>query len=254
MPTPFYHLVLAQEMLSDESLNADARDVLLAERPAFLFGNTAPDVQTVSGQAREQTHFFSILKADRSPAQQVMFRKFPELAHAAAMPTEQAAFIAGYCTHLLLDQAWIWEVFYPVFGSKARWSDFPERLFLHNVLRAHLDRCDYARLPVDIQEMLQTIRTGSWLPFVHNEYLDHWRDLLAYQCAPGATVLTVEIFADRMERQPEEFEALLSSEDAIQAQILSRISSLALETFRQSALCRSIALVNDYFVRDSERV
>ena len=254
MPTPFYHLVLAQEMLIDDNLNGDARELLLAERSAFLFGNTAPDVQTLSGQAREQTHFFSVHKFDSNPAQQVMFRKFPELAHAAVMPTQHAAFIAGYCAHLLLDQAWIRDVFYPFFGSKARWSDVSERLFLHNVLRVYLDRCNYVRLPVDIHDVLQTIRPASWLPFVQNEYLDQWRDFLAHQCVPGATVLTVEIFAERMARQPEEFEALLSSDDAIQVQIFSRMSALALDTFRQDALCRSILMLNDYFVPDSERV
>ena len=247
MPTPFYHLVLSQEMLRDESLNADARDLLLAERPAFLFGNTAPDVQTVSGQTREQTHFFSIPKADRSPAQHVMFGKYPELADAMALPTQQAAFIAGYCVHLLLDQAWIWEVFYPVFGRKARWSDLPERLFFHNVLRAHLDRHDYARLPIDIQDTLLATCPGRWLPFVQSENLCRWRDVLAEQCAPGAAARTVEVFAERMGRQPEEFEVLLNSEDDMQAQILSRMQPRALHMFRQSALDRSIALLNHYF-------
>ncbi len=247
MPTPFYHLVLSQEMLRDESLNADARDLLLAECPAFLFGNTAPDVQTVSGQTREQTHFFSIPKADRSPAQHVMFGKYPELADAMALPTQQAAFIAGYCVHLLLDQAWIWEVFYPVFGRKARWSDLPERLFFHNVLRAHLDRHDYARLPIDIQDTLLATCPGRWLPFVQSENLCRWRDVLAEQCAPGAAARTVEVFAERMGRQPEEFEVLLNSEDDMQAQILSRMQPRALHMFRQSALDRSIALLNHYF-------
>ncbi len=247
MPTPFYHLVLSQEMLRDESLNADARVLLLAERPAFLLGNTAPDVQTVSGQTREQTHFFSIPKADRSPAQHVMFGKYPELADAMALPTQQAAFIAGYCVHLLLDQAWIWEVFYPVFGRKARWSDLPERLFFHNVLRAHLDRHDYARLPIDIQDTLLATCPGRWLPFVQSENLCRWRDVLAEQCAPGAAARTVEVFAERMGRQPEEFEVLLNSEDDMQAQILSRMQPRALHMFRQSALDRSIALLNHYF-------
>ena len=255
MPTPFYHLVLAQDILHAETLNVDVRGLLLAERPAFLFGNTAPDVQALSGQPREQTHFFSIHRADHSPpAQQVMFSKYPELAHARALPVQQAAFVAGYCAHLLLDQAWITEIFHPVFGSNARWSDLPERLFLHNVLRAHLDEHEYARLPVDIQDVLLATCPGFWLPFVQNEYMDRWRYFLADQCAPGAAPRTVEVFAERMGRQPEEFETLLRSDNAIQLQILSRMPARALETFRQRGLVSSIALLNDYLVRDTERV
>jgi len=255
MPTPFYHLVLAQDILHAETLNVDVRGLLLAERPAFLFGNTAPDVQALSGQPREQTHFFSIHRSDHSPpAQHVMFSKYPELAHARALPVQQAAFVAGYCAHLLLDQAWITEIFHPVFGSNARWSDLPERLFLHNVLRAHLDEHEYARLPVDIQDVLLATCPGFWLPFVQNEYMHRWRYFLADQCAPGAAPRTVEVFAERMGRQPEEFETLLRSDNAIQLQILSRMPARALETFRQRGLVSSIALLNDYLVRDTERV
>jgi len=57
----------------------------------------------------------------------------------------------------------------------------------------------------------------------------------------------VEVFAARMGREPEEFEALLSSDGAMQAQILSRMQPRALHIFRQSALERSIALLNYYF-------
>jgi hypothetical protein len=241
-------------MLDAESLNADARDLLLAERPTFLFGNTAPDVQTVSGQTREQTHFFSIPEADYRPAHQVIFIKYPELAHCTELPARQAAFIAGYCTHLLLDQTWIWEVFQPFFGLSASWSDLSERLFLHNVLRAHLDQRDYARLPINIQETLLRAQPDRWLPFVQSEDLNRWREFLAEQCAPGAAARTVEVFAERMGRQPEEFDSFLRSHDAIQTQILSRMPPRAMETFRQSALARSITLLNDYLVRDSERV
>ena len=254
MPTPFYHLVMAQDMLCDERLHADVRDLLLTERPAFLFGNTAPDVQTVSGQEREETHFFSIQSPELFPAQQVMFGKYPELANGAMLPAQQASFIAGYSMHLLVDQTWIREVFHPVFGSRALWKDFPERLFLHNVLRAYLDQRDYARLPVDMEGLLLANRSGCWLPFVRSKHLHLWRDFLAEQCAPGALVRTVEVFAERMGRKPEEFEYLLRSEDSIQDHILSRMEPQALEKFRKSALVRSIATLNDYLSWDSERV
>lgn len=254
MPTPFYHLVLAQDILCDKRLHADIRDFLLTERSAFLFGNTAPDVQTVSGQAREETHFFSIDGPNLSSAQQVMFAKYPELANGAMLPARRSSFIAGYSIHLMLDQMWIREIFHPVFGSRASWKDFSERLFLHNVLRAYLDQRDYVRLSVDMEGLLLANRFVYWLPFVESKHLILWRDLLADQCSPGAVVRTVDVFAERMGRKPEEFENLLCSEDSIQNQIISRMEPGTLERFRKSAIVRSIATLNDYLSGDFERV
>ena len=254
MPTPFYHLVLAQDVLCDERLRVDVREFLLTERSAFLFGNTAPDVQTVSGQAREETHFFSIDGANLLPAQQVMFARYPELTDGARLPARRSSFIAGYSMHLMLDQMWIREVFHPVFGIRASWKDFSERLFLHNVLRAYLDQRDYVRLPVDMEDVLLANRSGYWLPFVESKHLILWRDLLAEQCAPGSIVRTIDVFAERMGRKPEEFEDLLCSEDSIQDQVISRMDPGALEKFRKSAIIRSIWILNDYLSWDFERV
>ena len=74
------------------------------------------------------------------------------------------------------------------------------------------------------------------------------------RCGHGGTAVTVQVFAERMGRQPEEFEALLSSDDAIQSQILSRMRPYALETFRHGALVRSIAMINGYLSPDIEGV
>ena len=75
MPTPFYHLSLAQELLTHPSLPEPINQFLRMRRCEFMFGNTAPDVQVVSGQARQETHFFNlpILAGDR-PAWEQDFR------------------------------------------------------------------------------------------------------------------------------------------------------------------------------------
>src|SRR5512147_2420190 len=52
VPTPIQHIILAEQLLSDATLPAPLRDELRAQRGAFLFGNTAPDVQVVSNQLR----------------------------------------------------------------------------------------------------------------------------------------------------------------------------------------------------------
>lgn len=60
MPTPFYHLKSAEDFLSGHYLPKPLQLFLMEQRAAFLFGNVAPDVQVISGQARSSTHFFEL--------------------------------------------------------------------------------------------------------------------------------------------------------------------------------------------------
>src|SRR5438094_833706 len=122
MPTPFTHLAAADELLARPELAPDVKADLRAELPAFLFGNTAPDVQTISGQPREATHFFQVPLQGAPPAGRQMLGSFPALAARAALPAAQAAFVAGYLAHLVFDQIWIRDIFEPFFGEAAAWS------------------------------------------------------------------------------------------------------------------------------------
>src|SRR5205085_295704 len=134
MPTPFNHLVMARNILADPSLDSHAGELLRSQRGAFLFGNTAPDVQVVSGQTREATHFFNIPRTDDTPGHVTMFRAYPDLAQPASVSPDRAAFLAGYVCHILLDEVWLDRIFTPYFIQGTDWGDFRRRLMLHNVL------------------------------------------------------------------------------------------------------------------------
>ena len=71
MPTPFTHLLAAPALLDQVGLSSAVRSRLAAEWPAFLLGNIAPDVQTLSGQTREATHFFPVPLNGAPPAHRV---------------------------------------------------------------------------------------------------------------------------------------------------------------------------------------
>ena len=143
MPTPIEHLTVAEQLLSPLNLPEAIRSQLdqnEAVRGAFFLGHIAPDVQVVNRQPRKATHFFAIPPTSRRPAYAQMLAAHPQLAQPRALPAVQAAFVVGYISHLLLDECWVREVFRPVFGPQQTWGDWRERLLLHNVLRAWLDR------------------------------------------------------------------------------------------------------------------
>ncbi len=247
MPTPFYHLVVAEEVLVHPGLDAEVRERLQGARGAFLFGNTAPDVQTVSGQPREATHFFPVPPDPNHPAIPTLFAAHPELARPRALDAARAAFVAGYLAHLRLDELWIAEIFAPYFGREAAWGrDFRERLLLHNVVRTHLDQQDVPRLRGWASSQMRTARPRHWLPFTSDEHLVTWRDLLADQLAPDAPVRTVAIFAERMHVPPQVIEDLLLPEQLAE-RIWSHLPEERLRAFRAQGVEETVALLQRYF-------
>jgi hypothetical protein len=240
------HLTVAQKLLAESGLDAGMRELLAQQSGAFYFGNTAPDVQVVSGQPREATHFSTLPPSDPRPSHEIMFAAHPELARPDALPDARAAFLAGYIAHLLLDELWMKNIFYPYFGRGATWGqDLRERLVLHNVLRTHLDFEDLPRLGNGTGPTLHSAAPDRWLPFTEDRYLVVWRDEIAGQLTPGAPVRTVEVFARRMGISPDEFEALLAP-DVVAEHIFSHIAPEQLAAFRQEGLERSITLISEY--------
>ncbi|MEP7356255.1 MAG: zinc dependent phospholipase C family protein, partial [Anaerolineales bacterium] len=216
MPTPFTHLAAAGEILSHPLLAPAARAAVAADQPAFLLGNIAPDVQTVSGQPREATHFFPVPLRGAPAAPRQLLDRHRALARPSSLPPAQAAFLAGYLAHLVYDQLWIAQIFEPVFGPEQSWADFRERLYLHNALRTHMDADDLARLAAPTAASLKAAEPSGWLPFEADPHLRTFRDLIADQLGPGAG-RTVEVFAQRMRVDPAAFARLLASPDEMQA-------------------------------------
>ncbi|HEX9090149.1 MAG TPA: hypothetical protein VF831_01600 [Anaerolineales bacterium] len=96
MPTPFYHLHLAEDLLKHPWLGTEVSHFLNAWRPLFLFGNTAPDVQVVSGQSRQQTHFFNLPIQEGDPVPwELIQSEYPQLANPQGLPERQSTFLAG---------------------------------------------------------------------------------------------------------------------------------------------------------------
>ena len=245
MPTPFNHLRIAYDLRP--SLPAGVRAALSAEWPAFLLGSIAPDVQTVSGQPREATHFFSVPLAASPPALETLLGQYPALAAPQALPAAQAAFVAGYLAHLEFDVAWVREIFEPVFGPDQTWGSFRERIYLHNALRAHWDAVDHPALPAEAGPALAAARPAAWLPFVHDDHLVRWRDQVAQQLQAEGQAATVEVFAERMGVEPAAFRALLASPEAMQARVFTRVAPAQLAAFRAATLARTAAVLTGYW-------
>lgn len=247
MPTPFYHLSLAEDLLHHPELPDEIRQFLMNSRCAFMFGNTAPDVQVVSGQPRLVTHFFDLPIHENAPlAWKRMFFAHPSLANAGQLPELQAGFLAGYLCHLQADWIWVKQVFAPIFGPQSTWGTFRERLFLHNVLRAYLDVRILPGLTYGTDTCLRWVEPDQWLPFVEDRFLVEWRNLLFPQLQPGAATQTVEVFSARGGVPAPEFNALLGSETRMQEEVFSHLPLEQIALYHQQVLHENVCLLTEY--------
>ena len=231
-------------MLCQDDLSPNARRLLDRWQGPFLLGHTAPDVKTVSGQKREASHFYTIPRSSDRPAYLALFDTHPGLARVDALSPSQAAFIAGYVAHLLLDELWLDCVFQRYFLQD--WGPLAERLFLHNVLRTWVDLRDQARLNGTAAQVLQQAEPDGWLPFVDDEYIRRWRDWLVEQLTTGHRMETAKVLADRMGIPAEEVEAVVQSPEQMERRVFQHFPRSAMEAFRERGSRQSVRLVEWY--------
>jgi len=140
-----------------------------------------------------------------------MLAQHPELKRSAIADDTRAAFVAGYTSHLAMDELWCTDLLFPVF-FESEWGTRPEKfLALHRVL-AILDRRDRGLLPDAYYTHLSQAAPRGWLPFIDDAALGVWRDTIADQLAPGARSLTLDVLANRMSMPLAEFTGFVDDE------------------------------------------
>lgn len=237
---------MAEGVLLHPRLPGELGELLRASHSAYLLGSTAPDLCSLTGEPREATHFFEIPMSDRTPAHLQLLKSHPELVGSAELRHNQAAFLAGYLSHLWLDQAWIAAIFEPFFGPDVRRGGFQERLTEHNVLRTRLDREAHRTLRPDIGEVLGECDTDRWIPCLSEDLLRRWRDHLATQLRPGGRLQTVNVFAERARIPAEEFSSRLASAESGDPAAYFPLPCDRLAAYRRLALAGCLELVNAY--------
>ena len=237
--------------MAHPNLSPEVRIQLNKHAGAFLLGNTAPDVQVISGQTRQATHFFTLpIQSTAAPPWEAMLFEHPELINIEHFPGSRFAFLAGYLCHLQADWIWVLTLFLPTFGPEQTWETFPRRLYLHNVLRAYLDEQVIPTLTADVVGNLKDTCSENWLPFVRDYHLDEWRDFLTNQFKPGAEVKTVDLFASRQGIDPLEFNSLVQSETDMESQVFERLPRATLIDFRDQIISMNLELIQSYLTKD----
>lgn len=176
MPSLGSHLAIAR-LLAGRVAHAG----IDADRGSFYLGATAPDIRVLTRGDREHTHFFTLDEFANQDSVARLFATHPHLRDAMALDAPTRAFMAGYLTHLLMDQLYIERIYREFFGSRSAFGDDPRGNVLDRVLQYELDRREreQADAMAEIREALANCSNAADVRFIEQETLARWREVAA---------------------------------------------------------------------------
>lgn len=135
MPPIFLHMAMARDI--QDATGA----ALVGEHPgAFYLGATTPDIRVITRWERQRTHFFDLSIYEHQDSVANFFGQHPELAAPEKLGPETVAFVAGFVTHLCLDQQYITDVYRPYFGQQSALGGDLGANTMDRLLQFELDR------------------------------------------------------------------------------------------------------------------
>ena len=146
-----------------------------ADRGAYYLGATAPDIRVMLQVDRRETHFYDLDEFAEQDSITRMLEAYPTLA-GTALEGATRAFMAGYLTHLVLDETYIAEVYRPCFGVYSTIDDDPRSDILDRALQYEVDvrdRSDRARMD-GVRGALASAGRVRGVPFIDDARIEEW--------------------------------------------------------------------------------
>ena len=150
--------------------------VIEADRGAFFLGSTSPDIRVITRGDRSDTHFFDLDHYEAQDSVKRMFSEHPDLRFQADMDTTAASFMAGYITHLVLDELFISEIYRPYFGLQSSNGGSRYANLLDRALQYQMDLIDRqhgSEMSEIVSALSIYIRLPS-VPFIAPQALEEW--------------------------------------------------------------------------------
>ena len=139
----------------------------------YLLGSTAPDVRVITRKGREPYHFASLDFKEVGAGVAGLYREHPQLAATEHGPTR--SFMAGYMTHLTLDETWITRMYRPLFGVDGVFESEAEGAVMDRVMQMELDGLALDRLDM-LKQHLAGFDGSVEIPFIDGDTLAEWHE------------------------------------------------------------------------------
>ncbi|MDI6856726.1 MAG: zinc dependent phospholipase C family protein [Dehalococcoidia bacterium] len=174
MPHLVFHMSVARELADTLS-----HPTLDAYRGAYYMGSTGPDMHILDGRKRSLSHYFELDELHEQNSVATFFEAHPELRCPDELRGGAPAFVAGYISHLVIDELWITEIYRPVFGPDSPLGGDARANIMDRVLQYDMDL--ERRRRAEITREIRAVLLGSDLDldiaFVDSASLRRWRDV-----------------------------------------------------------------------------
>ena len=172
MPPITLHMVLARDIAI-----AVGQDDLEAFPGQYLLGATTPDIRVITRQDRYSTHFFDLNTDEHQDSVAGFFKAHDRLVQPEKLNAETRAFVAGYVSHLVMDEQYITGVYRPYFARHDELGGAIRATVMDRLLQFELDReyGDAPELKADLASALSCTVEGIEAGLVDHETLERWR-------------------------------------------------------------------------------
>ncbi|MEX0750677.1 MAG: zinc dependent phospholipase C family protein, partial [Dehalococcoidia bacterium] len=174
MPGLRLHLTIARDLANE--LGSGLVD---EARGAYYLGATTPDIRALTRWDRERTHFFSLDDFEEQSGVHRLFEQEPKLRDAGSLDAPTAAFVAGYISHLVLDEDYICQIYRPLFGERSSLSGDAMADVMDKALQWDIERedcADHAKVE-EIRTAMVEAAVEVNIDFIARESLTQWRDI-----------------------------------------------------------------------------
>ena len=222
---------------------------------SLYLGSTAPDIRAMTKWPREQTHFAQLSTDEVGAGARTMFRLHPHLADLESLSHATGAFLIGYISHLVADEAWISQIYRPHFdppqGNGAIAGTEVEANIWDRALQLDMDRNALSRMEDLVQDsrVLTDANVGVDVGFLDEVHLEEWRNWVS-------RFLSWEFSWDRLKRA---LNRMYRDSDAVQNtvdnfilnmpeslnRIYEKLPQVKIDAYQQGALKETLAQVRE---------
>ena len=217
----------------------------------FLLGAVSPDVRAITKRDRAEYHYAPLDFAEIGDGVRGLFAAHPELRGKPATDEIAAAYVAGYITHIVLDESWIAEVFRPHFDGSRAPDDDAESKVMDRALQLELDR-----LAEQAVERAMPALGGATMPLdigvIPPATLEEYRFFVLELLGQGFSWERLRFMARRIAAGSDPHPAIRVADEFLDAipgsldRLFDRVSRSELADFRERSIDRLAGALGEY--------
>lgn len=248
MPPLTLHVVVAKQ-IADRL----GHRLLDGERGSLYLGSTSPDIRVLTRCDRRLTHFFDLSCFEEQSGVQGLFEAHPHLAEVGKLNPAMVAFVAGYISHLVMDETWINDVYRPFFGERSPLGGNLRANIMDRVMQYELDREKRSdrRMMAHVLEELARKELAIDIGFIDGATMRRWHEVTLEVVNHPPDWQRFPYIAGRHLREagidtPEAFAQFLKTLPDLVEETTNYLTRERIQAFLEDSLARGLEAIRGY--------